>query len=175
MKLFIISTTFFLSYTHLPGQEMSFALEQPKLCCIDEIEKKEGGRELKTEIVFKIPVDYFPGSSNFNFGQPVIYSRPASAFQPEIHYYYSVPDSIVRLAQYTWEGNEHQAEVLKRRYEKNAAFLSEAFGKQGDAKKIQHDGWTETSVTWEDSEKYTRQYLVTGSGTYRLRVLITWK
>lgn len=175
MKISLLPLVVFLLPLTVEAQKETFVFERPGICCIDTMEVGLGSRLVKRKIIISIPDGYYPSAAEYRHGQPIIYFRTMQRLQPEVYYYFSVPDSTIRLIQYTWNGTATQSKYLSKIYEHNAAELSARMKEVGEQETINHDGWVETKQTWEDANTYVKQTMISGSGTYRVKVLISWK
>lgn len=175
MKKFVTLTivTLFFSITY--AQDYNFLLQRPLLNSIDSIEKVEKGEKFEAPFTISVSKNYFPNADKFDLANPLIFFRKENPFRLEMNYYYSVPDNVVRLISYSWDGNSKQTDKLNSIFEKNAEYFSSHFGKKGEIKNEIHDTWSQKSLTWQNDIVHIHQFMVTGKNTNRVRVLISWK
>lgn len=137
-----------------------------------EIEEKQRSKEIKVDHEISVSPDYFPGASDYDFAQPLIYLRLEKNFvnDLEVEYYYTEPDKIVRLIVYTWdtkgeskklnydslpEYTEGAMEAYNKRYEELLTFIEERMGKPSEGiGKLEVKGstaygeWKERKAKW---------------------------
>jgi len=155
------------------AQQFSIQLKRPVLKDISSIEQKAGGKEYKfsSNIRFSVSKNYFPGAGKFNLDNPLTWNRAEPGIQ--VQYYYSLPDSIVRLTEYTL--NNSDTVLLKNTFNANAGQITKLLGKPVDDSTENHEDWRQQTIIWQNDETYIEQFIVIGSGTYRVRVLVSWK
>ncbi|HLO38908.1 MAG TPA: hypothetical protein VK173_10465 [Lacibacter sp.] len=170
-----ITILFFCLAHFCNGQGRTFSLSRPIVTQIDSIEKENGGKLFKTSIQFGVSKNYFPNADKYDLENPFIYFRNEQPFNLEMSYYYSLPDSIVRLLSYSWDGNTATSQKLSELFDENTKILSALFGSAGNEKKEQHESWGQRSIIWENKTVYVNQFQVYGQTTNRVRVLISWK
>ena len=168
----------FLLYFAQQGlsQKLSFSLNRPDVKKIDSIESANDGKQLNySGITFSVSKNYFPNSDSFNLAQPVSYRRETQPLKTSIQYYYSTPDNIVRLVEYTWNSSNENIKSLNDIFESNATQFSEMIGNKGMTEIEDHGDWTQKTIIWENEKTYIKQFMVSGSNTFRVRVLLSWK
>lgn len=175
-KLQLIFISLLFSTQIVNCQKIKFSLNRPSLQKIDSFETKNNG-VLKTNhsVAYSISKNYFPNSDNFNLAQPISYLRETKPLKTSVQYFYSVPDSIIRLLQYTCNSTSDGVSELNKVFENNAAQFSEILGKKGETKIENEDDLTKKSTVWENEVIYINQFIITSSNTHRVRVLISWK
>jgi hypothetical protein len=172
LSLLITASVIFLSSY---SQQNDFLLQRPVVKSVDSIEQANKGEKFEASFKISVAADYFPNADKFNLDNPLIFFRKSGSFTTEMNYYYSVPDSIIRLVSYSWDGNQKSSGELKTLYESNANYFSKYFGKAGVGKDETHSDWSQKSLTWQNDIVYVYQFLVSSRGTNRVRVLISWK
>ena len=60
-------------------------------------------------------------------------------------------------------------------FEINAKHFSKLFANDGSIKLEEHDTWSQKTITWKNDRSYVQQFMVMGAGTFRVRVLVSWK
>lgn len=158
------------------SQSTVFTIDRPLIRDIDSIELVNSGKTFSyTGITFSISKDYFPNSEKFNLGQPINSNRLTTPIKTKLSYYYSLPDSIIRLIEYSWDATIKDTSLLANIFENNSKQFSSSFSNTGKTTMENHENWTQRTTIWEDQSKYIKQFMVLGSYTYRVRVLISWK
>lgn len=175
MKRFLLLITTMLISFFSYSQEKDFLLLRPLLNSIDSIEMANKGEEFEATFKISVSSNYFPNAAKFNLANPLIYFRKTGIFNTEMNYYYSVPDSIIRLVSYSWDGNAALSGKLNSLFENNSTYFAKYFGQTGEIKNETHDTWTQKSLTWQNDTVYVYQFMVSGQRTNRVRVLISWK
>lgn len=175
MKKFAVSIIVTLLFSTTYAQDYDFPIHRPLLSSIDSIEKAAKGEKFDAPFMISVSKNYFPNADKFDLANPLIFFRKDSPFQLEMNYYYSLPDNVIRLVSYSWDGNSKQTDHLNSLFEKNAKYFTGYFGKSGEIKNEVHDTWTQKSLTWQNELVHIYQFMVTGQGTNRVRVLISWK
>jgi hypothetical protein len=160
----------------LAGQALKFPYDRPAIQKIDSIELANNGKLLSYKgITFKVSKNYFPNSDDFDLAQPISYARESKPLKTSMQYYYSVPDSIVRLVEYSWNTTSDNASYLNEIFESNSAEFSKLPGIKSKTETENHADWSQKTAIWEDDKIHIKQFMVTGSNTNRVRVLLSWK
>ena len=175
MKEFLVFAISILNFLISYSQEKNFLLNRPLLSAVDSIEKVYKGEEFKPTFTISVSKDYFPNADKFDLATPLIFFRQGNTFSTEMNYYFSLPDSTIRLISYSWDGNLKLYDELNALFETNADYFSEYFGHSGEIKNETHDTWAQKSLTWENDIVHVYQFMVSGKNTNRVRVLISWK
>lgn len=168
MKHFITIIFFvpFLVY----GQSFNFT--KIKTSAIDSLRKIDKAKRIKHTYTTSVSEDYFPNRMQFDLEQPIIYGKKYKNFMNEISFFFTKADSIVRLIEYEWEGNENAtgntySEIIKN----NKAIISNYFNS-----KPTEVPETETKAAksiWENDLLFVEHLIM--PGLKRIRVLISWK
>jgi len=176
MKYKLLLPFFFLCSAYISlAQAKNFSLTRPAINEIVSIEKSNGGKLFETSIHFSVSKDYFPNADKFQLGNPFIYFREGRLFNLELNYYYSLPDSIIRLVSYSWNGSKETSDELTNIFNENAKIFSALFGLAGLENNEKHDGWDGRNIIWENDTVYVKQFQVISQSTNRVRVLLSWK
>lgn len=175
MHIIFLATCFSIISLHAIAQESKLQFENPRFSEIQSIEQTEGGRKYTYSFAISVSKNYFPNSDNFNLAAPVIYFRNTYPLKTEVDYFYSLPDSIVRLKEYTWNSSNSTIDSLKVLFEKNKETISTYLKDNGTTTFEDHTTWTQKTIIWENETTYVKQFMVIGSSTYRVRVLVSWK
>ena len=176
MQQFLLFFIFLCTNICVVGQANDISVGRPTLNAVDSIEQANNGKiTSSTGITFSISSGYFPGSDNFHLGQPIISIRETTPIKVILNYYYSLPDSAIRLIEYTWNASAEERNELNDIFEINAKHFSKLFANDGSIKQEDHGSWSQKTITWENDQNYVEQFMVIGAGTYRVRVLVSWK
>lgn len=176
MKPIIITTIFVCVTVFVFGQLPAIPLTRPAIKAVYTIEQSNQGKiSTYNGITFRVASGYFPNSDSFHLGQPIMSIRETAPLKTILNYYYSLPDSTVRLVEYTWNAAEEQARELNAVFEANRKHFFKLFKQEGNQKEEKHDTWSQKTLIWQNSHTYVEQFMVTGAGTNRVRVLVSWK
>lgn len=177
MKQVIFHFTFILiAGISARSQSLKFTIERPSIRDIDSIESANKGKTFNyTGITFSVSKGYFPNSEKFNLGQPINSNRLTNPVQTQLSYYYSLPDSTIRLIEYSWDVSMKESSLLDSIFESNSQQFYRLFSSEGKTETQDHGSWTQRTTIWEGLCNYIKQFMVKGSHTYRVRVLISWK
>ena len=163
-----------LSYS----QQIEFMFDKKPLNSIDSLEAKVGGLKFNYNYQIGLADDYVKGVKGYQIANPLIFKRDLAPFTGRVSYHFSVPDSVLRLVEYEWEGNKQTINELQDLFKKNQKFISEQLEDQHPGFKedrVKEEGWFRITDNWETDKTYIKQFVLLGSGTYRVRVMITWK
>lgn len=152
-----------------------FCLQRPGIHEIDSIEKRSHGVRLYPSYKITVSQDYFPNSEKFNLGQPFVYTRDYSTVKSQVTYYFSIPDSIVRLVEYNWNaaGNGHN--TISQLFSTNKLLLSKYFKNEGAGSERIEEAWSRKDIVWENDSTFVKQFMLIQGQPTRTRVLISWK
>src|SRR5258705_272036 len=125
MLLTIIATSSALSVN---AQQFAMKTIRPLIGEIAVLEAKEGGKVFSygANIRFSVSKGYFPGADQYNLDNPLTWFRTVP-FKIQVQYYYSLPDSIIRLTEYTL--NNSDTVLLNKVYTNNSQQLTKEIGK----------------------------------------------
>jgi hypothetical protein len=157
------------------GQIASFQLERPELRTIPNIEKKMLGKQFSYNFPITVSKDYFPGAASYKLANPLVYYRPNGKDRVEVSYFYSLPDKVIRLVEYSFDKTAADTVLLKRQFAANDSSFSAYFKMQASISSEMHATWWQQMNIWENEKVHIRQFMVIGENTYRLRVLVSWK
>lgn len=116
--------------------------------------------------------DYFPNRQQFKLGQPVIYSRSDSNFTHRVNYFYSLPDSVVRLIEYEWQGTEQATEEeFNWRVKRNIELINNLLGQPKSI--LPATERKSAKSIWYNEDVHVEQFYI--PGLMRIRVLVSWK
>ncbi|MDI3321303.1 hypothetical protein QJ048_16020 [Pinibacter sp. MAH-24] len=149
----------------------SFQFQRISIGAIDSIEKKQNSRLFKYGYPIGVSEDYFPGRTKYKLAQPIVYRKEVKGFSYETSYYYSLPDSTLRLIEYWWEGDTNSEadfnELLEKNRKELAAYIKgkETYQPETDTKGA--------SDIFENDLIFGEQF--SAKGMQRIRVKISWK
>jgi len=119
---------FFLLNINLYSQQDFFIYEKIQKEKVSGIEKNYNSKEEKSTVKHV--------SSDKNFEQPIIFSRPQTSIlgKSKIYYFYSKNDTIIKQISYVWSAKEMSDkekffEIYGREFDKIATIISKDIGK----------------------------------------------
>jgi len=157
------------------AQLEQYQLTKPSLHEVPSIEKKMRGKKVDYNFNVTVSKNYFPGAASFNLANPLVYYRPATNGRVEVSYFYSQPDRVVRLIEYSFDKPASDSTLLKQFFTANENYFGNWFKKRGSVTTEVHDNWWQQLEVWENDTVYVKQFIVVGDATYRVRVLVSWK
>ncbi|QHS56364.1 hypothetical protein GWR56_12755 [Mucilaginibacter sp. 14171R-50] len=160
------------------GQQIDFMLERRSLSVIDSLENKVGGAVFNYNYKISLAKDYVLGVDSFQLANPKVYTRDFKPFNGSVSYFFSLPDSTVRLVEYNWDGEKENEKELRELFIKNKQLIAEKIQDQQPKFKETNTGqddWVGLQQYWETDKIYITQFIILGAGTYRVRVNISWK
>lgn len=152
-----------------------FSLKRPSFYQIDSIEKKNNGIRLYPTYNISVAKDYFPNAENFDLAQPFAFTRNTSNFETQVTYFFSVPDSVVRLAEYSWDATKKSENTISQLFSSNKRLLSKFFKNKGTESERNEDTWSQKTIIWKNDSTYVKQFMLIQGKPTRTRVLISWK
>jgi hypothetical protein len=152
-----------------------YQLQRPVLQDIPAIEKKLRGQKKDYRFTITVSKTYFPGAAAYTLANPLVYHRPGSNGISEVSYFYSVPDKVVRLIEYSYDKSAADSALLKQFFAANDAYFTNWFKAPGSLSSEVHDNWWQQQQVWENDALHVKQFIVIGADTYRVRVLVSWK
>ena len=169
MRHSIFLTILILVAFHTSAQSLNFHFERPLLTSVDSIEKNNGGQIITYVYPVSITDIYFPNATSYNLALPKVYKRESRNFSTEVSYFYSKPDSIVRLIEYSWDNKSKNTKGLFKLFRKNQKAIAKYFNDKGQVLY-----WVGKSISWKNDTTHVKQFQVNEQVTYRVRVLISW-
>ena len=154
------------------GIGQDFQYKRISIGAIDSIELSQGGKEFKYGYPVGVASDYFPQREKYELAQPIVYRKNISNCQFETSYYFSLPDSTLRLIEYWWEDKLNSNTNILQIIKKTTAKIYSYF--RNDGKYIPETGDKAAKTIWENDLIYVEQFTIS-SGLHRVRVLISWK
>jgi hypothetical protein len=153
----------------------NFYFTRPTLGSIDSIEAGNLGISLFKSYTITVAGDYFPDANTFRLGQPLIYLRDTGTLNTMVSYYFSQPDSLLRLIEYSWNASSGESNKLERLYSYNKEWISRLLKQPGNETLEKHDTWSQKTIIWQTDSVYVKQFMVIQGSPSRTRVLISWK
>jgi hypothetical protein len=132
------------------------------------IEDSLKSKEFKVDHFISVSADYFPGATNYDLDQPLLYTRKEENFinDLEVQYFFTPSDNKVRLVVYSWDskGNtkklkyndklsskdleKNRIEVYNQKYEQLLESLKNKLGDptegSGDLEVVKQAGYGES-------------------------------
>lgn len=152
-----------------------FSLQRPSIYLIDSIEKKNNGIRVYPSYTIGVAKDYFPNADKFKLGQPFVFTRDTSKLMTQVTYFFSVPDSTLRLVEYSWNAAGKRENTISQLFSSNKTLLSKYFKNKGTESEIKEDTWSQKNTIWENDSTYAKQFMLIQGKPTRTRVLISWK
>ena len=166
------------------GFAQQFNYSKIRTNSIDSLRKIENAKFITLSYSINLASDYFPNESQFSLAQPIIYQRKVNGFTIETSFYFSKPDSIVRLIQYEWGATDsHLLEYQQEGSEKstdsqfneivmaNKKIIADYFN--FEPKEIPETEDMAAKSIWQNDSVYVE--LLVMPGLQRTRVLVSWK
>ena len=172
MKQLLVLAYLYLASTLVHGQKVSFQYSKINIGSIDSLELSQNGRRWIYDYPIGLSEDYFPKRNDYKLSQPIVYRKHIRHFQYETSYYYSLPDSVLRVIEYWWEDTLYSKRYILKQVKKNEKAISKHF-KNPMTLSPETDKQMAKSV-WEDDSVYIEQHYTT-EFLHRIRVIISWK
>jgi hypothetical protein len=157
------------------GEYQQYQLTRPTLQEIPAIEKRMRGKKVDYNFNITVSKNYFPGAAAYVLANPYVYHRPGSNGKEEVSYFYSQQDKVVRLIEYSFDKPAKDSSLLKQFFASNDSYFSGFFDKPATTFHEVQDNWWQKIQTWENNLVFVKQFIVIGAGTYRVRVLVSWR
>ncbi len=169
----------FIICSNCDAQKIIVKFERPSFAQVDSIITAQKCEVRQFDYQITVSKDYFPGADTLKLGKPIVFSKNLDSLSFEQSIFFSLPDSLIRLSDYTWNANQRTLKQLKQQFEINKKFVSEYFGKAGISVVKQpgpgDENYFSESVTWQNEYAYVNVYFIAGMGTYRTRVIVSWR
>lgn len=156
-------------------EHQQYQISRPSLQDIPGLEKKMRGKKIDYNFNITVSKNYFPGAGNLRLANPMVYQRPSNSGKTEVSYFYSQNDKVVRLIEYSFDKTAADSSLLKQFFTANDSYFSGLFDRPAISFDEVHDTWWQKIQTWETNLAFVKQFIVIGDGTYRVRVLVSWK
>jgi hypothetical protein len=185
-----------------PNNETFFTFDKVAINKIPSIESRHNSKTKNIDTPIFIANDYLPG--NYNISPfPLIFSRKDESFSPvtetEVVYYFSEPDSVLRLITYTWDtkkigdsfqdidsANDADIDSFLEKFEKIKSEISSSLGhpieNSSDLNSIEDENfgrWKEKTAKWQKDNTVVDLKLIFTEGkkrlgTHSIRTKIYW-
>jgi hypothetical protein len=93
----------------------------------------------------------------------------------QVTYFFSVPDSTLRLVEYSWNTAGKRENTISQLFSSNKTLLSKNFKNKGTESEIKEDTWSQKNTIWENDSTYAKQFMLIQGKPTRTRILISWK
>jgi hypothetical protein len=161
-----------LFYLPVFGFAQRFNFKQRKASAIGLLQNEDKAKKVTYNYSIGVAEDYFPNRRKYRLAQPINFVKEDRTFQYQTAYYFSEPDSIIRLIEYQWEGTDSTTDTaFNLVVEKNKALVSCFFKSKG-----QDYPATETKsakTVWDNKTVHVEQFFI--PEMLRIRVLVSWK
>lgn len=148
---------------------------RPSLNKIDSIETANNGVKIYKPYEISVSKDYFPNADKFIFGTPLMFVRDTSTLRTGVTYFFSVPDSIVRLVEYSWNKTGRDKNEIDRLFKLNDSTVSKSLTKNGNRSINNQDTWSQVTDIWDTDSVHVEQFMFIRGNLLRTRVLVSWK
>ncbi len=155
--------------------QTNFWFKRPQLSEIVSIEQQSGGTRIYKTFKIGVVKDYFPDAEMFSLAQPLLYLRDTSTVGTSITYFFSEPDSLVRLVEYSWDASRGKHNLIESLYESNKTSISKSLQKEGNETTEIHDEGSEKTIVWQRDSVHIKQFMLIEGKPSRTRALISWK
>jgi hypothetical protein len=147
---------------------------RPALDEIDSIENSNRGVKIYKPYKISVSKDYFPGADKFLLGTPVLFVRDTSTLRTAVTYFFSEPDSIIRLVEYSWNSTGRNKNEIEKLFELNDSTVSRQLMKCGRRLIDKKDTWSQVTKIWDTDSVYVKQFMLIQGDPNRTRVLVSW-
>ena len=174
--IFILTIVFLGSCKSQPMTQLSitFSLTRPDLDKVDSIETENGGIRIFKPYTIGVSKDYFPNADKFDLEQPLLYIRDTAKLRTGVSYFFSKPDSTIRLVEYSWDASKEINEI-ERLFHHNKEVISQLLGQPGKETINNQQTWSQKTIIWQNDSVYVMQFMLIEGEPSRTRVLISWK
>ncbi|MFT3911472.1 MAG: hypothetical protein QM737_18760 [Ferruginibacter sp.] len=153
------------------GIAQNFQFQRISINSIDSLEKKQNAYRFEYGYPIGVSKDYFPNREKYKLGQPIVYRKQVKGFKYETSYYFSLPDSTLRLIEYWWEGDSITNPEVYELLTENRKQIALHVSKKG--KYLQEAQEKQASEIWQNDLVYVEQFFL--ANFQRIRVKISWK
>jgi hypothetical protein len=151
----------------------NFQFDKVPVKLIDSIESIAKADKFQYDYPIGVAEDYFPNRTSFKLGQPIVYRKKIDGGKLETSFYYSLPDSTLRLIEYWWEGTSTNKKFGKKILKKGRKQISRHMHSKG-IHTLETDNKAEKNI-WKNDSTHVQQFWVLGRDNYYfIRVLISW-
>lgn len=191
-----ILITNFLNFNASFGQEKIWT-KQTKISEVIAFEKEINPNAKFLSQNVSLSKEYYPFVDKYKIANPIIVQRESLEYLPiYAEYFFSQPDSVLRLASYDWEkdryGNffekqkiwKQEGEKLKiynKEYDRIQKILLDQLGIPNTIDKKEKEVSSENgtyltrNTLWETKEVHAELNMIFASTTYRIRLTLYWK
>jgi len=175
--LFILTIAFIISCKtkQITLVQTNFSFSRPQLGEIEWIENQNSGIRIYKPFKISVAKNYFPNADKLTLGQPLLYLRDTASIRTQITYFFSEPDSLMRLVEYSWDNLHGKQNVIEPLYESNKKQISRMFRLTGNETIETHEAWSQKTIIWQNDSIHIKQFMLIQGTPSRTRVLISWK
>ena len=130
--------------------QTKFSFTRPQLSEIAFVEQQSSGTRIYKSFKIGVAKDYFPDADKFRLGQPLLYLRDTATVGTQITYFFSEPDSLVRLVEYSWDASRGKQNVIEPLYELNKKSITKVLKQHGNETIETHGTWSQKTTVWEN-------------------------
>ncbi|MEJ8840892.1 hypothetical protein WG954_00760 [Lacibacter sp. H375] len=146
---------------------------RPAFVKIDSIELANNGLRIYAPYKISVSKNYFPNADKFRLGTPLLFVRDTSTISTAVTYFFSEPDSVIRLVEYSWNRGKDKNEI-ERLFNFNDSAISKQLRNQGIKTLNKKDTWSQVTKIWTSDSVYVKQFMLIEGAPSRTRVLISW-
>ena len=139
------------------------------------MEQQSGGVRIYKPFKIGVAKDYFPDADKFSLGQPLIYLRDTSTVETQVTYFFSEPDNLVRLVEYSWNASRVKPNLIESLFESNKESINRILRLTGTETTETHETWSQKTIVWQSDSVHVKQFMLAQGKPSRTRVLISWK
>ncbi len=141
---------------------------------IDSIESANNGVRIYAPYKISVSKDYFPNADKFALGTPLLFVRDTSTLRTAVTYFFSEPDSIIRLVEYSWNRGKRDKNEIERLFDFNDSAISKQLSNRGIKTLNKQDTWSQVTKIWNTDSVYIMQFMLIEGDPSRTRVLVSW-
>ncbi len=173
---FIVVISIFTSCTISNERELKVNIiyKRPTFKKIDSIEMSNNGVRVYVPYKISVAKDYFPNADKFTLGTPLLFVRDTSSLRTAVTYFFSEPDSVIRLVEYAWNRGKRDENEIRRLFDFNDSAISKRLKTNGLETLNKQDTWSQLTKVWKSDSIYIKQFMLIEGKPSRTRVLVSW-
>ena len=154
--------------------KVNIVYARPTFGKVDSIELANNGVRVYAPYKISVSKDYFPNADKFVLGTPLLFIRDTSTLSTAVTYFFSEPDSIVRLIEYSWNRGKRDKNEIEGLFNYNDSNISKQLKKEGIKTLNKQDTWSQVTKIWATDSVYIKQFMLIEGDPSRTRILISW-
>lgn len=120
------------------------------------------------------PRNFTTSYNKFAFGKALLFVRDTSTLRTGVTYFFSEPDSIIRLVEYSWNSGRRDKNEIQRLFDFNDSAISKQLSNKGIKTLNKQDTWSQVTKIWTTDAVYIKQFMLIEGDPSRTRVLVSW-